>query len=124
MSAPGRVIPIAIAPPEGVEAGDCSGAEPFALRVLGQSMAPEFDEGDVIVVEPDGLAADGAFVIAHADGEWIFRQLVAVGPQWELRALAPGHPAIALADLAAIRGVVIQKSKPGRRRAAKRYGPA
>lgn len=86
-------------------------------------MAPEFEEGDIIVIEPDGLATDGAFVLAHARGEWIFRQLAAVGTGWELRALAPGHAPIALAELSAVKGVIIQKSKPGRRRAAKRYGP-
>lgn len=123
MSGTPKVIPIAPAPGGDAE-GACSGAESFALRVLGDSMRPEFEEGDIIVIEPDGLATDGAFVLAQAGGEWIFRQLVATGPGWELRALAPGYPAIALPDLAAVRGVIIQKSKPGRRRAAKRYGPA
>ncbi len=75
------------------------------------------------VIEPDGLATDGAFVLAHVGGEWIFRQLAAAGAGWELRALAPGHAPIAIADLSAVKGVIIQKSKPGRRRAAKRYGP-
>ncbi|HRE15396.1 MAG TPA: S24 family peptidase [Usitatibacteraceae bacterium] len=125
MSEKRRFIPIATAPvsPEGPDEGACSGAESFALRVLGDSMAPEFEEGDIIVIEPDGLATDGAFVLAHASGEWIFRQLAAVGTGWELRALAPGHAPIALAELSAVKGVIIQKSKPGRRRAAKRYGP-
>ena len=44
--------------------------------VLGDSMAPEFVEGEVIVVEPDGLAVDGSFVVAQVDGEWTLRQLV------------------------------------------------
>ena len=44
--------------------------------VLGDSMAPEFVEGDVIIIEPEGLAVDGSYVLAQADGEWIFRQLV------------------------------------------------
>ena len=100
---------------------DCSGAESFALLVLGDSMAPEFVEGEVIVVEPEGLARDGSFVVAQVDGEWTFRQLVAVGESWSLRALNPAYPATPLPDLAAVRGVVIQKAVPGRRRAAKRY---
>jgi SOS-response transcriptional repressor LexA len=113
-----RVIPLATqAQPE----GDCSGAESFALMVLGDSMRPEFVEGEIIVVEPDGLAVDGSFVVAQVGGEWTFRQLVAVGDRWQLRALNPAHPAVDLDDLSAVRGVVIQKSKPGRRRAAKRY---
>ena len=100
---------------------DCSGAESFALMVLGDSMAPEFVEGEVIVVEPEGLARDGSFVVAHVGGEWTLRQLAAAGGGWTLRALNPAYPETPLPDLAAVRGVVIQKSKPGRRRALKRY---
>ena len=102
-------------------AGDCSGAEPFALMVLGDSMAPEFVEGEVIVVEPEGLADDGAFVVAQVGEGWMLRQLVRAGAGWQLRALNAAYGATPLPDLAAVRGVVIQKSKPGRRRASKRY---
>lgn len=100
----------------------CDGAEPFALMVLGDSMAPEFEDGDVIVVEPEGLARDGSYVIAQVAGEWIFRRLVAAGARWRLVALDPRLAPIELPGLQAVRGVVIQKSRPGRRRAAKRYG--
>lgn len=100
---------------------DCSGAESFALMVLGDSMAPEFTDGDVVVVEPEGLARDGSFVIAHVAGEWTLRQLVATQGAWMLRALNPAYPEQRLPDLAQIRGVVIQKSRPGRRRAVRRY---
>lgn len=100
---------------------DCSGAEVFALRVLGQSMAPEFEEGEIIVVEPDGALRDGSFVLAQLDGEWIFRQLRHDGAGWQLHALNPAFPSCALPDLAAVRGVVIQKSRPGRRRASRSY---
>jgi len=103
-------------------AGDsCSSGESFALMVLGDSMLPEFAEGEVIVIEPDGLAADGSFVLAWCGDEWIFRQLVRDAHGWRLRALNPVYPEIALPDLDAVRGVVIQKSRPGRRRASKRY---
>ncbi len=102
-------------------ASACSGAEPFALRVLGDSMAPEFVEGDVIVVEPEGLATEGAYVLAHAGGEWIFRQLRAREGGWRLAALDPRYPSIDIPDLACVRGVVIQKSRPGRRSQRKLY---
>jgi SOS-response transcriptional repressor LexA len=115
-----RIVPIA---PADASADRCGNAEPFALVVLGDSMAPEFVEGDVIVVEPEGVAAAGSFVVAQVDGEWTMRELARVEGRWQLRALNPAYPAIALADLSAVRGVVIQKSKPGRRRAAKRYVP-
>jgi len=103
------------------EPGDCSAAEPFALMVLGDSMAPEFAEGEIIVVEPEGLAGDGSFVVAQIDGDWTLRQLLRAGTGWRLQALDPAYPAVAIADLSPVRGVVIQKSRPGRRRSLKRY---
>jgi DNA polymerase V len=102
-------------------AGGCSGAELFALRVVGDSMAPEFADGEVIVVEPEGLARDGSFVVAQVDGDWALRQLVRAGDGWRLCALDPAVPAATISDLSAVRGVVIQKSRPGRRRSIKRY---
>lgn len=115
-----RTIPIA--PAADGEQGACSGAESFALMVLGDSMAPEFSEGDVIVIEPEGLATDGAFVLARHAGEWIFRQLAAAADGWELRPVNPRYPAVPLADLADVRGVVIQRTTPGKRKSTTRYG--
>ncbi|OHC62559.1 MAG: phage repressor protein [Rhodocyclales bacterium GWA2_65_20] len=99
----------------------CSSAEPFALMVLGDSMEPEFVEGEVILIEPEGLATDGSYVLAQLAGEWIFRQLIRQGAGWRLQALNPAYPAADIPDLGAVKGVIIQKSKPGRRRATKRY---
>jgi phage repressor protein C with HTH and peptisase S24 domain len=107
----------------GADESSCSGSDAFALRVLGTSMEPEFNEGEIIVIEPDGLLRDGAFVLAEHRGEWIFRQLCRTpdAAGWKLHALNPAFADIALADLSAVRGVIIQKALPGRRRASKRY---
>jgi DNA polymerase V len=124
MSQPRRIIPIQ---PQGAglessaELDACSSAEPFALMVLGDSMEPEFVEGEVILIEPEGLATDGSFVLAQLDGEWIFRQLAKHGAGWRLQALNPAYPATDISGLDAVKGVIIQKSKPGRRKASKRY---
>ena len=77
--------------PAGADQEDagCSGGESFALRVLGDDMAPEFNEGDIIIVEPDGALKDGSFVLARLRTEWIFRQLARRGEGWCLRALNP-----------------------------------
>ncbi len=117
---PRRVIPIR---PEAADAelDACSAAEPFALMVLGDSMEPEFVEGEVILIEPEGLATDGSYVLAQLGGEWIFRQLAKQGEGWRLQALNPAYPPADIPDLGAVKGVVIQKSRPGRRRATKRY---
>ncbi len=101
--------------------GACASGESFALMVLGDSMLPEFAEGEIIIVEPEGLVTDGSFVLAWSNDEWIFRQLVRGAQGWCLRALNPAHPEIALPDLSAVRGVIIQKSRPGSRRQSKRY---
>ena len=124
MTQPRRIIPIQ---PQGAsletpaELDACSSAEPFALMVLGDSMGPEFLEGEVILIEPEGLATDGSFVLAKLAGEWIFRQLAKHGDGWRLQALNAAYPPADIPDLDAVKGVIIQKSKPGRRRATKRY---
>lgn len=117
--------PIAqVDPPAGPQApgaSTCGGGESFALRVLGQSMAPEFDEGEIVIVEPEGLARDGSYVLARHDDGWTFRQLRRQGERWTLHALNPAFADVPLKDLSAVRGVIIQKALPGRRRASKGY---
>lgn len=108
----------------GHDDGACSGSESFALQVIGNDMAPEFDDGDIIIVEPEGAVKDGSFVLARYEGEWLLRQLRRDEAGWRLYALDAGcthHPDVPLADLAAVRGVVIQKAVPGRRRLGRRY---
>lgn len=99
----------------------CDGSESFALMVLGDSMEPEFAQGEIIIIEPDGAVADGSYVLAWHDDEWLFRQLVRSGESWALAALNPAYPRIELADLSEVKGVVIQRAEAGRRRASKRY---
>ncbi len=116
-----RIIPVL--PAEQPAAQDCESAEPYALMVLGDSMLPEFAEGEVIVVEPEGLAQDGSYVVAQHDGEPILRQLLRRDGRWWLHPLNPRYADAGLAGLEAVRGVVIQKSLPGSRRSRKSYVP-
>jgi DNA polymerase V len=126
MSEP-KPFPIPVNPaPKNVEddlvASACAGGEPYALMVLGDSMQPEFIEGEVIVVEPEGIAKDGAYVVAWANDEYIFRQLVRHEEGWMLKPLNPLYPNIPVDDLKeVVKGVVVLKKKPGRRKEAKRY---
>ena len=111
-------------PVDAMQENHCSGGESFALQVLGDDMAPEFNAGEIIIVEPDGLLKDGSFVLARHGEEWLLRQLCRTGEAWCLRALNPACtelPEIALPDLTAIHGVVIQKAVPGRRKLSKFY---
>ena len=47
----------------------------FALRVIGDSMEPEFREGDIVIVSPNTEPVNGDFVIAKVAGEVTFKQL-------------------------------------------------
>jgi SOS-response transcriptional repressor LexA len=117
-----KIIPVTpVAPELDAALETCESAEPFALMVLGDSMLPEFAEGEIIVVEPEGLARDGSYVVADHDGEPILRQLLRRGERWWLHPLNQRYPDAELADLEAVRGVVIQKSRPGSRRSRKSY---
>jgi SOS-response transcriptional repressor LexA len=86
--------------------------------VMGHSMAPEFLEGEVIIIEPEGLAKDGAYVLAWSNDEWTFRQLLRADGGWVLRPLSPAFADVPLPELSAVRGVIIQKALPGRPRAS------
>ncbi|MCH1521293.1 MAG: S24 family peptidase [Arenicellales bacterium] len=96
----------------------CASAEPFALQVLGESMAPEFIEGCVVIVDPGAPIRHGAFVVAeHGDGV-ILRQLVIENNEWSLQALQEGFPRIRIGSANLIRGVVTQRS--GRKRSERK----
>ncbi len=114
------VIAIATADPA-LEA--CAAAEPYALMVLGDSMQPEFAEGEIIVVEPEGVARDGAYVVAFHEGEYLFRQLVRRDGHWLLHPLSAAYADAPIAGLEAVKGVVIQKQRPGARGSRKSYAP-
>ncbi|MDR3393468.1 MAG: S24 family peptidase [Parasulfuritortus sp.] len=119
---PVRIAPDAPQSEEDLAVSACATGEPYALMVLGDSMLPEFTEGEVIVVEPEGIARDGAFVVAWANDEYIFRQLVKHPEGWMLKPLNPIYPNIPIDDVKeTVKGVVVLKKKPGRRREAKRY---
>ena len=78
----------------------------FALRVSGDSMAPEFREGMILVVEPEMEPNPGDYVIAkNGDGETTFKQLVKDGGYWYLKPLNERYPIRPLGN-AAIIGVV------------------
>lgn len=128
---PRRIIPIQPfnePAPESQSQSACSGAESFALRVLGDSMLPEFAEGDIVIIEPEGVVREGAFVLAETAEGWTLGQLARAADTtqeaptpWRLAALNPAYPSWTLASLDAIAGVVIQKVKPGRRRETRWY---
>lgn len=118
-----RIIPIRPAQSEDEERQEISGcaeAEPYALRVIGDSMAPEFLDGHIVIVDPAMPPEHGAYVIIDYAGETTFRQLVIEEGRRYLRALNDAYPMIEIVGASRVRGVVVQRA--GRRRSEhKRY---
>lgn len=123
MSRERKIIPIRpgqSAEEERAEISGCAEAEPFALRVIGDSMAPEFLDGHIVIVDPAMPAESGAYVIVDYAGETTFRQLVIEEGRRYLRALNDRYPAVEIVGESRLRGVVVQRA--GRRRSEhKRY---
>ncbi|MDJ0833154.1 MAG: S24 family peptidase [Gammaproteobacteria bacterium] len=102
------------------ELSSCGASEPFALRVIGDDMLPEFKDGHIIVIDPGGRVKNGCYVVANPNDEFIFRQLFIENDRYILRASQPGFEEIELNGIQEIVGVVSQRS--GRRRSEhKRY---
>lgn len=99
----------------------CSESEPFALRVLGDSMLPEFQEGNIVIIDPEGAVHDESYVMATVDGEYIFRQLRIVEGKYYLQPLNDLYDTIEISGFKDIAGVIIQKSIPGKRKARIKY---
>ena len=128
--------------PSRLEPATCTEAEPFALRVLDDSMQPEFRKGCIIVIDPTGRATEGSYVLAkdltsataaHGSSDaiatggnesesFVFRQLNK-NPQgeWILKALNDNYPELPTSqNLGRVVGVIVQRAGV-RRNYHKRY---
>lgn len=117
MSDTRKIIPIKSAQTpdeERIEISGCAEAEPFALRVMGDSMSPEFLDGHIVIVDPGMVPSSGAYVVVDYAGETTFRQFVVEGAERLLRALNPSYADIPIQGEYRVRGVVVQRA--GRRR--------
>ena len=89
----------------------CTEAEPFTLRTVDDSVEPEFADGCVIIVDPTGVAKDGAFVVAEIEGMYIFRRLRRGNGGDRLVPFNRTRADVALdRRLASVRGVVVQRA--------------
>ena len=74
----------------------------FYLRIEGKSMLPRFNEGDLVLIDPDILPTPGKFVAAiNGDNEATFKQYKELGtrtpegiPYFELVPLNPMFPTL------------------------------
>lgn len=92
----------------------CTASEPFALRVIGDNMLPEFKDGHIIIVDPAYPPCNGAFVVVNYQGEYLFGRYTKQNNRQWIEYLNGDLPPIELQQAFEIKGVVIQRS--GRRR--------
>ena len=94
---------------------DKHSSDTFALSVRGESMHPDFVEGEIIYVDPDVEAASGSFVVVQQNGDLdaTFKQLMFDGDRRYLKALNPGwpNPIVEMLPDATICGVIIGSYK-------------
>jgi len=124
-------------PDQRVEPTTCTEAEPFVLRVLDDSMEPEFRSGCMIVIDPTGRATDGSYVLARHPSAEISTEIpvatagdvagdsvddfIFASGDWVLNALNPNLSLDPVAvALKYIVGVIVQRAGT-RRRYHKRY---
>ncbi|MFA6180588.1 S24 family peptidase [Acidithiobacillus sp.] len=86
------------------------GPQAFALEVHGDSMADEFREGDIIIVDPDQEARSGDMVVVrNGDAEATFKKLTKDGNDWWLTPLNRQYAAKLMPKDAVICGRVMAK---------------
>ncbi len=93
---------------------DIGGTGTFALRVQGDSMEPEFRDGDIIIVNPlTNPDHNDYIVLKNTEDEAIFKQFKKYGKARILHPLNPNYPDIELSDKHQYRiiGKVVEKKK-------------
>ena len=94
---------------------EVKGTNIFALRIKGDSMEPEFIEGEILVIDPHIETKPGDYVIAKNDdnNEATFKQLKRYGRTTVLHPLNPKYPDIELKKRNGYRiiGKVVKKEK-------------
>lgn len=101
----------------------CAANEPFALRVIDDSMEPEFAKDALIIIDPSGFVKDGVFIIALIENGYIFRQLKIENDCYFIQPLNEEykHERREIRK-EQIEGVIIQQAAPnGRRKDRKHY---
>ena len=88
----------------------CEDKEPFALPVVGESMAPEFNDGAVIIIDPGYPAVNGAYVLVLYKKEYHFRQWVRRDEKDYLVPLNPNFHAMELEEYYQVIGVITQQN--------------
>jgi len=94
--------------------------EPFALRVIGDSMNPEFDDGHIIIIDPAVPLAHEHYAVIDYGGEILFGLYVVEEQRRWVRYLNPDFEDIELITPFEVKGIIVQRST-GRRKELKHY---
>jgi SOS-response transcriptional repressor LexA len=97
----------------------CASGELYALRVIGDSMEPEFKDGSIIIIDPTGVLKDGSYVVAIHDDEYIFRQYRKHDGRHFLTALNNDYETVEIPGTDSVKGVIIQQA--GKRRKDRKF---
>lgn len=94
--------------------------EPYALRVIGDSMSPEFEDGHIIIIDPGYPLVNGAYAVIEQNSEYFFAQYKRRGSRQWLHHLNSNVADIELEEGYVLKGVIIQRSTH-RRKDTKHY---
>jgi len=94
--------------------------EPFALRVIGDSMNPEFDDGHIIIIDPAVPLAHAHYSVIDYGGEVLFGLYVVEEQRQWIRYLNPEFEDVELITPFEVKGIIVQRST-GRRKELKHY---
>lgn len=91
----------------------CTDAESYALRVIGDDFAPQLPNGCVVIVDPGIAPRSGQYVVAEIDEGVSLGVAIEQSGSWVLHLRGIACAGVAL-QAGQIRGVVVQRA--GRRR--------
>ena len=79
---------------EYVRCPDVHDAQAFAARVVGDSMTPKYDEGDIVIFSPNRQPSEGSdCFVRFEDGSTTFKRFRAAGDKIRLEPLNDEYPA-------------------------------
>ncbi len=91
------------------------GMEAFALRVIGDSMSPVFEDGHIIIVDPGYPLMNNCYAVLINKSEIIFGLYVCDEKGTRLEYLKPGDTPVMLEDGFGVKGVVTQRNAKRRK---------
>jgi SOS-response transcriptional repressor LexA len=86
------------------------GMEAFALRVIGDSMSPAFEDGHIIIVDPGHPLISPCYAVLINNSEILFGRYVKDENGSRLEYLKPGEAPVILEANFGVKGVITQRN--------------